>query len=346
MFRKIVFCMIAVIALFAQQAANAQIASEDFDGGDVNLISGFNPADEIYNIPNNSSTFGVFTLSGLRTMGGAPFALVDDSVADVSGSGVFPDDFEGIYGAARDPDDGFFCIVSVGDTFFPDINDRTTSWTFDVSTAAGEPLNLSIDMGSMSNDGGDGQDVGNFVNIEYRFDGGTFQEAMSLAPVELVGHPSGFMWRDMDDGDNAGIDFNENFTHLGLEVTTSGVTKTLAEDGSADNNTILNKTPVSGPGGGLLDTYSVGLIGSGLTLELRLTCDMEFEAFSIDNILLTTGGDVLKGDVNLDGSVDLLDVGPFVNVLNGGDFQAEADCDCNGTVNLLDVGPFIDILGG
>ena len=52
------------------------------------------------------------------------------------------------------------------------------------------------------------------------------------------------------------------------------------------------------------------------------------------------------GDVNQDGAVDLLDVGPFVAVLSSGQYQAEADCNQDGAVNLLDVNPFIDLVSG
>ena len=52
----------------------------------------------------------------------------------------------------------------------------------------------------------------------------------------------------------------------------------------------------------------------------------------------------LIGDVNRDDVVNLLDVGPFVELLNSGSFQLEADINQDGVVNLLDVGPFVDIL--
>ena len=55
---------------------------------------------------------------------------------------------------------------------------------------------------------------------------------------------------------------------------------------------------------------------------------------------------VLKGDVNMDGFVNLLDVEPFIVILSGGGYQAEADINCDGFVNLLDVEPFITILSG
>ena len=67
------------------------------------------------------------------------------------------------------------------------------------------------------------------------------------------------------------------------------------------------------------------------------------EVFFASSDIMVSG--VLLGDVNLDGAVNLLDVGPFIELLNTGDFQAEADINMDGAVNLLDVDPFIDLLG-
>ena len=53
---------------------------------------------------------------------------------------------------------------------------------------------------------------------------------------------------------------------------------------------------------------------------------------------------VLKGDVDLNGTVEFLDIQPFIGVLTANGDQAEADCDCNGVVNFLDIQSFIDIL--
>ena len=55
---------------------------------------------------------------------------------------------------------------------------------------------------------------------------------------------------------------------------------------------------------------------------------------------------VIIGDVNQDGSVDLLDVSPFVDVISSGEYQIEADMNEDGAVDLLDVNPFIDVLSG
>ena len=53
---------------------------------------------------------------------------------------------------------------------------------------------------------------------------------------------------------------------------------------------------------------------------------------------------VVKGDVDLSGTVDFLDIGPFIMVLSTGGFQPEADVDCSTAVDFLDIGPFISIL--
>ncbi|MEM9410805.1 MAG: endonuclease/exonuclease/phosphatase family protein [Planctomycetota bacterium] len=52
----------------------------------------------------------------------------------------------------------------------------------------------------------------------------------------------------------------------------------------------------------------------------------------------------ILGDLNNDQMTDLLDVGPFVEVLAEGGFLIQADVNEDGTFDLLDVMPFIDIL--
>ena len=57
---------------------------------------------------------------------------------------------------------------------------------------------------------------------------------------------------------------------------------------------------------------------------------------------------ILKGDVNLDGEVNFLDILPFIRFLtaDGFGFQAQADINCDNMVNFLDIQPFIDVLAG
>lgn len=54
------------------------------------------------------------------------------------------------------------------------------------------------------------------------------------------------------------------------------------------------------------------------------------------------------GDINRDGSIDLLDVVAFEDLLIEGNcsFQCEADINQDGSVNLLDFCPLVDILNG
>ncbi len=54
--------------------------------------------------------------------------------------------------------------------------------------------------------------------------------------------------------------------------------------------------------------------------------------------------DVLKGDVDLNGVVNFLDINPFIAVLSTNGSQAEADANCDGVVNFLDIQAFINIL--
>ena len=59
---------------------------------------------------------------------------------------------------------------------------------------------------------------------------------------------------------------------------------------------------------------------------------------------VTFGEQILLADVNCDGSVNLLDVGPFIELISSGGFLDKADMNEDGSVNLLDVGPFVDAL--
>ena len=59
---------------------------------------------------------------------------------------------------------------------------------------------------------------------------------------------------------------------------------------------------------------------------------------------LLRGIDGLVGDINCDGSVDLLDVAPFVEALANGNYDRKADANSDGNLNLIDIAPFVDLL--
>jgi hypothetical protein len=56
--------------------------------------------------------------------------------------------------------------------------------------------------------------------------------------------------------------------------------------------------------------------------------------------------DIVLGDVNCDGLVNLLDISPFVDAISAGQFDPKADMNQDGLVNLIDVQPFVDVLSG
>lgn len=77
--------------------------------------------------------------------------------------------------------------------------------------------------------------------------------------------------------------------------------------------------------------------------------------FFVDDVSITVGEGSDKGDLNCDGSVDLLDVGPFITaLLDPGEYEKQyPDCDINnadinedGSIDLTDVEPFIELLLG
>ncbi len=74
--------------------------------------------------------------------------------------------------------------------------------------------------------------------------------------------------------------------------------------------------------------------------------DADFESLALPSFGVGQDVSVLLGDVNRDGVVNFLDIAPFIAVLSGSEFQAEADCDQNGIVNFLDISVFIGILSG
>ena len=82
--------------------------------------------------------------------------------------------------------------------------------------------------------------------------------------------------------------------------------------------------------------------GSSLTGEDNNGIDIS----NITIVFTDSNSGVLKGDVNLDGSVTFLDINPFIGVLSSNGTQAEADCNCDGEVNFLDIQAFINILAG
>ena len=115
--------------------------------------------------------------------------------------------------------------------------------------------------------------------------------------------------------------------------------------------------------GGYFSNMVLAVESNRCIFEVQLgsvTADMGGEIFVFIDDLANTGdtnrtwydgvgfapASILKGDVNQDGAIDLLDVAPFVEALATGVFVAEADVDCSGSLDLLDVAPFVALLAG
>ena len=98
------------------------------------------------------------------------------------------------------------------------------------------------------------------------------------------------------------------------------------------------------------------LVGGNYILAIGLSGTTFGDGFDVDSISMLPGEatirvrtkptPILLGDVNQDGSINLLDIGPFIDLVSNGGFQLEADMNQDGAVNLLDIGPFVDVIAG
>ena len=103
-----------------------------------------------------------------------------------------------------------------------------------------------------------------------------------------------------------------------------------------------------------LNSVSVTRSGNVITVSGSFTLNESVDLvagpapFIVEGTFVATGEVptpvVLLGDVNLNGTVDCIDITPFISILFSGGFQAEADLNLSGSVNFLDIFPFIGIL--
>jgi hypothetical protein len=66
----------------------------------------------------------------------------------------------------------------------------------------------------------------------------------------------------------------------------------------------------------------------------------------IDKPFMTMSAEIEYGSISDTFRKRVGRVAPFVDLLSAGGFQAEADVNLDGSVNLLDVGPFVELLAG
>ena len=129
---------------------------------------------------------------------------------------------------------------------------------------------------------------------------------------------------------------------LPVSVGTSNLLSISARNGSPGQVAGLHISVGTGNIVGPEDDYFfLGFLGSVFTLEEAWPFPGEMFASKVS---IKTMFEL--GDINGDGSVNLLDVQPFIDLILSGEFQVEADINQDGDVNLLDVGPFVDLLSG
>ncbi len=172
--------------------------------------------------------------------------------------------------------------------------------------------------------------------------------------------------------DNSGVGFNFESGNLQLNNahplrSSSGFNGQFNFTGAAGDGTIFhNDLSEANVVRHLAGRVTAGFFAiDGVTVEPNLdyngsniaAINSELETLAVNNRylqLVEAGGtqvlslvsDVLLGDVNLDGDVNLLDVSPFINLLTESQFQVEADINGDGVVDLLDVEPFVKLLSG
>lgn len=330
------------------------IARENFDGGAINLITGFDPLTQ--NLDGGPGDYyGVASLAAWPQgfPPGIPFSLCDDTVADVSNQGAgsaFPTDREGIFGAAADFQNQFFAISDTRE-WTDGGTPLVASWTFDISATGNNPLQLKIDLGQQADGNSFNGVTEGAILIEYSIDGGPFQTAISCDSFDSSG--SGFSYRPMDSGDLP-------VTAFVMQATgPAGVTKISAETGLADSNQFLDKTPnQSSANAGRLDTFIADLAGSGSSIEIRISTAIRFEAAAFDNLeIVRIDPSFVQGDANGDGALDFLDIDAFVLALIDPNAYAiqypevdpaiVLDYNNDDQFSFLDIDGFIDdLLGG
>ena len=122
-------------------------------------------------------------------------------------------------------------------------------------------------------------------------------------------------------------------------------------NGDVNSGLFLNSTLLVQEGVTMISGLAVDTINNGSD-AFSMSDNGEWVIFEaslvggINGAFAIQFSNALLGDINKDGSVDLLDVQPFVNLLSSGGFQVEADINCDGSVDLLDVQPFVNILAG
>ena len=200
---------------------------------------------------------------------------------------------------------------------------------------------VSGDVGSGPNIVDDGFSGSNPADLNPSAIGDTVAYQTFLGDVDFStgsdGNPSTIVITNLIEGRNYLIQFwyldnrgNQDSRNTTLSSVRGGDSVTLNDQFTIGNFTASTET----------ESFTVstsGNDGTGLSTA-------HITGFQVR--LLPEVTDVLKGDIDLSGSINFFDIAPFIVVLSSGGFQAEADTNCDGEVTFFDIQPFIDLLAG
>ena len=144
------------------------------------------------------------------------------------------------------------------------------------------------------------------------------------------------------------------FTAPPIDVVADTIGRLGKEDAGSDPFFELDIAFLDGtdPGAGANTTGVPTIIPDGATftffLPFTMNSNSDTRFMDLDNLTVNSSlaPKCTPGDVNMDGQINLLDVGPFVDAVSNGTFLCEADVNEDGNVDLLDVGPFVLLLSG
>ncbi len=138
-------------------------------------------------------------------------------------------------------------------------------------------------------------------------------------------------------GDNVGQQANFTVTY-GSNNAIEGNSQATLYNGAGETR---------GSADGSIPFVNFTFVADGVTDQISFDIEgTRFVPLNAFSLSVTEPSSVLLGDVDLNGTVNFLDIAPFIAILSGGGFQTEADCDDSGSVNFLDISPFIAILSG
>lgn len=159
---------------------------------------------------------------------------------------------------------------------------------------------------------------------------------------------AGLEERDINDGEGLVFEFDVPVVITSLDLVSlddGTVTVDIAGIGSfsLNNDEDVPQDQFSLP-------FGTGFIPAGADITISLSspdapsANVRIQAITISTVAVPAP--CLLGDVNLSGSVDFLDIVPFIGILSNGGFLCQADTNEDGAVNFLDIVPFIAILSG